>query len=640
MTNNHRLTGDRTSVFGSLAPFQNQVVPEGESPTRTAQLNEEFFAVIASEMLLVHAALGDGYISQLPAAEGLVFTSAARPEAHARLREAEKSFNAWFDVQRKDDRDELERLEKAYKSEKKASGRESVYVPCPFGSDPEADKAKLEALREKMALQPNVTWREHHFHKASLLELLAKSACGAMTCIDEHGFRLASSLSSPRALLADLSLLSLCKGSADSSLIRASATGGANINSLKGDYAPAFNYFCSAQHEDVEAVAARISNCVSGRSARGKAIVIPVEVDFESSMNWPMFSTETLLLAMKAVYSKGRFKPEKKLQVTYETPELQAAWEAFLGWKVTDYITHAPSPADLATYKKMPATLRTIALFASQAAQTAAVLVSLEKSPTASVVLCWKALTLAQEFARMIFQVSSGEKKLAARRLAVAHAAAAHTTHEKLMAAEQALLKAIQSSPEGKISRSAAGKIKGVTLGLLNKLVEMDKVVELCGVETIKMGKTTRAYVLKGSMQMEPEEAAAELESAVKEFAAGDSVTIDEANTVYRELQVKALMNKRDHFVPVVPVTSMTPRQIAAIPRILQDRADDVVLRGTADNPEPANVVEDGEDGYPIVAGSINLWFRRAPDDMPFQKRWDGVGLSQWNEEPSESTAQ
>jgi hypothetical protein len=84
----------------------------------------------------------------------------------------------------------------------------------------------------------------------------------------------------------------------------------------------------------------------------------------------------------------------------------------------------------------------------------------------------------------------------------------------------------------------------------------------------------------------------------------------------------------------------MTPKQICAIPRILQDRGDVVVLRGTADNPEPASVVEDGDDGYPVVACSINLWFRRQPDDMPFQNSWDGVGLSQWNEEQSESTEQ
>ena len=94
-------------------------------------------------------------------------------------------------------------------------------------------------------------------------------------------------------------------------------------------------------------------------------------------------------------------------------------------------------------------------------------------------------------------------------------------------------------------------------------------------------------------------------------------------------------MNNHKHFVPVVPINSMTPRQIAAIPRILQDRAGSVVLRGTADNPEPASVMDmgDEEPDYPIVAGVPNLWFRRTPDDTIFRKSWDGVGFSQWNEE-------
>jgi hypothetical protein len=49
----------------------------------------------------------------------------------------------------------------------------------------------------------------------------------------------------------------------------------------------------------VAALADRVSGCVSGRSARGKAIVIPVKV---TSYPAPAFSEATLLLAMKAVY--------------------------------------------------------------------------------------------------------------------------------------------------------------------------------------------------------------------------------------------------------------------------------------------------------------------------------------------------
>lgn len=630
MKDNPRLTGDPTSVFGSIIPFQNQIVPAGELPTRIPQIGEESLAVVLSEILLAHAALGDGYVSPLPAAKGLVFSSAVSPEMHDRLRDAEKAFNAWFDNQLKEDREELERLEELVQATKRGRSRDNEYVVDPFGSGKD-DQTKLKALREKLALQSNVTWREHHFHKAALLELLAKSACGAMTCIDEDGYRLASSLGSPRALLADLSLTSLCKGSADSSLIRSSATGGASINSLKGDYSPAFNYFCSAQHEDVETVGERIANCVSGRSARGKAIVIPVEV---TNYPEPSVSTETLLLAMKAVYTKGRLRPEEKLQVTWESPEVAQAWKAFLNLPIEAYVSHTPSPADLATYKKMPATLRTIAQFASRAAQTAAILRSLETSPTASVVLCWNALSLAQEFARLIFLVSSGEKKMARRREGNAKAQASFKTHEKLMAAEQALLKAIQSSPDGKISRTAARNVEGLTLGLLDELVKMDKVVELRGSENIKMGKTTRAYVLKESVQMDAEEAVAELEAALEAFEPGTVADIGTTDT-FRDLQKVALVNNTKYRVPAVPVTSMTSRQIAAIPTILREYENEVVLRGTRDCPEPEAVIEDGADGYPVTKDSICLWFRRQPDGTEFRESWAMsaiLGLTSWDD--------
>lgn len=589
-----------------------------QSPEREA------IASCVSELLLIHTALGDGYVSPIPAAKGLVFTSATNPEVHDQLREAEKAFNAWFDIQLKDDRDELERMEATVKKASGSRGRDTEYVLDPF--EPAAvDPAKLKALREKLALQPNVTWREHHFHKTTLLELLTKSACGAMTYIDEDGDRLGSVLSSPRSLAADLSLLSLCKGSADSALIRSSATGGASIHSLKGDYSPAFNYYCSAQPRVVARVSEKISSDVAGASALGKAIVIPVKV---SQHPKSMFSEATLLLALKAVYTKGRLRPEEKLQVTYESPELRAAWEAFLDRSVATYVDHDPSPADLDTYDEMPASTRTIALFASRAAVTAAILESLERSVTSNVTLTWNSLKAAELFAQLIFQVSSGEERLAARRGGAAKAHASFKTHEKLFAAEQALVKAIQEAPDNRITRKAArNEVEGLTLGLLDELVKNGKVAEI--VTETKGGKVTRHYVLKESVRMDPEEAAAELKSAIEE---GELVTRDEAYAAYRELQAKAFMNKIDYHVPVVPITSMTPRQIAAIPRILQDRGDDVVLRGTADNPEPASAVEDGDDGYPVTTGSINLWFRRQPNDVPYQNSWDGVGLSQWNE--------
>lgn len=577
-----------------------------QSPEREA------VASCASEVLLLHAALGDGYVSPLPAAEGLVFTSAVNPESHERLRAAEKAFTAWYDVQLQPDREELERLEESCRPEKKAGRRESEYTPGPFGHDPTQDKAKLKALREKLALQPNVTWREHHFHKSSLLELLTKSACGAMTYVDEHGFRLAASMCSPWALAADMSLLSLCKGSADSALIRSSATGGASIHSLKGDYAPAFNYFCSAQHEDVEAVGERIASGASGRPARGKAIVIPVKT---RSYPTPAFSVETLLLAMKAVYAKGRLRPEEKLQVVWESDDLRAAWLSFLDLPVEAYVEHEPTKADWDTYDDMPATIRTIALFASRAIQTHAILRSLETSPKADVTLTWGMLEVAQQFARLIFQVSSGEEKLARRREGAKKAIESFKSHDKLRQAEQTLLKAIQDSPGHRLPRTAVRTIQGLTNGLLDELVKLGKVVEL--VTETKGDKVTRHYTLKESVSLEPEEATAELEAAQEAFGQDpDQVSRQDADIALTELKRKATFNFIKYRVPAVPITSMTPAQIAAIPRILQEWPEEAQLRGTKDCPEPAGVVEeDTDEAYPVTPGAICLWLRKNADD-------------------------
>ena len=58
---------------------------DGERPESAA-------ATRLSELLLHHAALGDGYVSPFPAARGMVFTSAIGKAAHANLLAAEKQF--------------------------------------------------------------------------------------------------------------------------------------------------------------------------------------------------------------------------------------------------------------------------------------------------------------------------------------------------------------------------------------------------------------------------------------------------------------------------------------------------------------------------------------------------------------------
>jgi hypothetical protein len=177
--------------------------------------------------------------------------------------------------------------------------------------------------------------------------------------------------------------------------------------------------------------------------------------------------------------------------------------------------------------------------------------------------------------------------------------------------AEKALYDAISQSEDQKISHKTAIRTPGVTAGLLEILVARDhRFVELKGAENIGMGKTKRAYVLKQGLTIDPDEANAELAAAQEEWdTSPESVDEADARREFRTLQDAA--TERVSGYAAIPIDQMTPKQIRLVPAIKALYADQVCLRGTADNPEPTFLLERDEDKPATFTGETpNLWFR------------------------------
>ena len=503
-------------------------------------------------------------------------------------------------------------------------------------ANPSVDKRTLFAIQEqatelkrKLSLIPAVTWRDHDVHRSTLVEILKKSAYRSVAFVDELGTRTACNMLIPVKLSQEASLASLTlRDTNDVSLIRSSTSGGASIHSLVGSDDVTFYYISSLNESLAQLLCKRITTKSSNSALRGTTVLVPAP-DSETSVL--PYSQNEIFEILKRVYARGD-KPGRSLPVLFESPELETEWNKFLKLTYKDLSGKDPSEAAQEALKTLPTSLPTLALFASRAATTRAVYDKiLQDGGAHSITLTQADLKRARDFATAAFILTGATAFLDVRSSNLTKAREALAPSAVRMHEAMDLLESvIAASPEGLISRKAAVKLKGVTAGILDTLVARGgKLVELCGKENIRCGKISRAYALKSESAVDPEEAIAEFEQATSSEDPVDPVEVD---SIFKDLQARAVQIDDEHFVCAVPITRMTSRQIQHLPALIQANPADVALRGTAELPEPPHLLEaDEETACFLEAGVPNLWFRFRPDGKPFRD-WNRSRLEfpQW----------
>ena len=596
------------------------------TPTEASSLH--IHAQQFSELLLLNTTLGNGCQDLFPDLPGMVFASGISSQMQHALRAAEKGFHHHHAQITSSDREALKAIE--------------AQIPtAPTSALQGALRARAEELKQQLNLNPDVSWRDHDVHRSTLIELLKKSAYRSMAFVDELGTRTAVCMAIPVKLSQEASLASLTMRSTnDVTLIRSSTSGGSSIHSLVGADSVAFRYISCIDETTAQRLCKRISSKDSNAAMRGHTIVIPAQDADAKSLP---YGQNEILTILKQVYVRGA-TPGRELPVRFESPQVQADWEKFLKISYQDLCGREPSETTRKLLRTMPASLRTLALYASKAALTQAVYTTLLATPGAhEVVLTASDLEQAKTFATTTFVLASGTTFLDTRASNAAKAREANApSAAKVQAASDALTEAILAAPGGVISRFAAVSLPGVTAGIPDTLVARDSnFVALNGKENIKQGKITRGYVLRATYEMDQQEALAEFAQAV---ALNEPTDPAETEAVFKDLQAEAVRIDQEHYVCAVPITKMTSRHIRHLPSILAANPADVALRGTAANPEPPhllthdNLEEDEEESCILKADIPNLWFRFKPDGSPFRD-WERSRLNfpQWKHTANDS---
>lgn len=471
-------------------------------------------------------------------------------------------------------------------------------------------KEQIAAVKDKMSLFSYPSWRDTDTHKSTMVELLKRSAYNAMAFVDENADKLTTEMTTATGAARYFSWVSLTGDTACSTFVRSGNSGGAIIHSLAGDAKPKFYHFSSAHAARTEKMLKVSMKASYSDGIRGKCVIIPgVPIG-------GMLLDEALLLAtLQQVYAEGG--SGKKLPVKFESPQLQSDWGDFLQSQVDQFTDVHITASYVKALQNLPASLATITGTATQAALTLATLRVVEVAMStgarvANVIIKEEDLEMAKVFAAWLFRATSGFALLDSKCAGREKALDSFKSAEKVCEAEQALYDAIVQSEGQKISHKTAIRTPGITAGLLEILVARDhRFVELKGAENIGMGKTKRAYVLKHGLTIDPDEANAELAAAQEEWDAHPE-SVDEADVrrEFRTLQDAATDRSVNDYA-AIPIANMTPKQIRLVPAIKALYADQVCLRGTAENPEPDFLLERDEDEPAAFTGETpNLWFR------------------------------
>lgn len=557
---------------------------------------------VIAELLLFHAVLGRGYVSPFPVTRGMVFTSALPQDAVLQLGQAEALFRRYHEAAVKEDKMELESLEQ------NAPQMRQVISGGKNGD-------RLKALKEKVSKRAHITWKEDQVLKATIVELLKTHYYGAFTYFDAVGSRLGAALSHPSKLAGDLGWTTLMDGTTEETLIRAGSTGGALIHSLTGLDAQ-FNFYCSCKESQLVTLGEKIKHTSHGQVGIGTTVLIPGQPSAGSGVN-----ATTLDILTRGVFAAGTKAEEKRVKVKF-TEESAPHWHAFLKWQLGDLIEE-PSVKEwqMKLARSSPTSPTTAILFGARAAMVMEFIRCAEAFGRINdIELDATCLESAKKIAQNLYRFSSGQAGYEKRIQNLKDPKETFVSEHKLNVAKIALEDALKMADFRRLSRNQVRlEVEGVTLSLLDELVKRGDIVELCGVEECRMGKTVRAYTLPifaepGSVQ----DALDEYDEAVMDFAQHPEAFQDQdALAAAVRLRVRAEEVYNTHYTPVVSMSRMSKRDRRMLPKLLQMFPKSFLLRGDAASiPEPVIFAED--DDMPLDKDGINLWVRYRPDGNEF----------------------
>jgi hypothetical protein len=579
-------------------------------------------------MLLYNAVLGNGIISPFPPIRGMVFSAATPLEALDALRGAESMFHHFHEQTIAEERRALEQAENQPESLAVATGM---------------TKAKLKEMNDRLSRRSHIIWTEDNTLRSTIVELLKKHYYSAFTYLDATGSRLAGALSNPAKLASDLGLKTLMEGTTDATFIRAGSTGGALIHSLAG-MRPIFNYYCICKEKQLEKLIEKVRNSTHGEVGLGDTVVIRGRPGIFSGT-----TADTLYSLACRVFAMGDKPDEKRVRVRF-APGQERDWQQFINWQLCDLLGDPDPPAwQVKVAQGAPTSPRLCVLFGARAAMVSAFIQAAQNNPDGplkEIELDDSHLTLAKDLAQFLYRTSSNQESYEKRLKNLKDPKEVFVTPHKLDVARIALMEAIERAPARKLSRNQVRyEVDGATLGLLDELVSMGDIVELCGVEECQMGKTVRAYTLPahapaGNVQ----DALAEYEEAVSDFAEHPEAFLDsEALLVSHRLSEKAAAVHRVHFLPVVSLSRMSKGERRMLPKVLAMFPNSFLLRGDATEiPEPKAIAEDDDEEIPLDAGGINVWVRYRPNGENFTNwhRAKKLQLAQyWGEDDEEAPA-
>ena len=317
-------------------------------------------------------------------------------------------------------------------------------------------------------------------------------------------------------------------------------------------------------------------------------------------------------------------KPEaQRVKVRFATG-LEQEWQQFINWQLADLLDDPSPPAwQVKLAQSAPTSPKVSVLFAARAAMVGAFIQAAEVNRAGAlhqIELDDQHLAAAKEMARYLYRTSSGQEGFEKRIKNLKDTKEVFTTPHKLQIAKIAMEEAVERAQFRKLSRyQVSREVRGVTLGLLDELVKRGEIIELCGVEECKMGKTTRAYTLpKHAPAGDPLDALAEYEEAVADFAEHPEAFRDsEALAVAVRISERAAEIFEKHFLPVVSLSRLAKNERRMLPKLLEMFPDSLLLRGDAcDIPEPKMLMDD--EDTPLDRGGINLWVRYKPNGENF----------------------
>lgn len=502
-----------------------------------------------------------------------------------------------------------------------------------FEADCAAEAEELKQLREELNQLPLLSWDDPNSTRETIIEMMKRSYFKSLTVFDPCGNRIFRSVTNKSRMILEGDMAQLSSGESNAvSMIRASATGGANIHSMAGDEKPALHYYSSLSEELAERLMHKFTKKSNLSGLKGYSLVLR-----DDTADYGEINTEALrdyfLELMQSVAALGREEVAKRLHVEFEA-DAAADWKAFLDGKTILADAGHDTQYARRCLDKAEANAQTIAVMAGRVIVMDAITAMMraaQADPThvgswasgKTISLGLGALSAAKAVATSMLKQSYGMRSVFARKQnADSCTVKKQATPEELAHLAGILEHAIRRESTGIISRKRVLALPGMTAGRLEALLAaVPQFIELSGKDEINQGTIKRAYTLRSVVHYDPAESGAEFEAAVAADQEDPNAVSDvQAAELIGELQEQATDNDKRYQQPVVPLSQLTAAQMEALPKALRMFPGEIALREAGAEPEHIYTeAPGGEDVDLVKRNTATIWVRYDTKGTPMR---------------------